>query len=117
MSAGGSGLAESLSEARGAARRFMAGRIEAVGEDLAACESRLAEVERELADLDAVDIEAGWVAEALGRFDEVWDVLTIENGARLVRAVVERVEVDEATGRASAVLVDLGIGDDEEVAA
>jgi hypothetical protein len=56
-------------------------------------------------DLDAV------VVRALADFDAVWDALTIENQARLVRALVRRVEVNETTGEATAILTDLGIED------
>ena len=41
----------------------------------------------------------------------MWDALTIENQARLVRALVRRVEVNETTGEATAILTDLGIED------
>ena len=48
------------------------------------------------------------MVKALGDFDTVWDVLTIDNRGRLVRALVRRVEVDEANGCVTAVLVNLG---------
>jgi hypothetical protein len=47
------------------------------------------------------------VADTLTRFDTVWDVLTVENRARLVRALVDRVEVDERSGDVSAILIDV----------
>ena len=53
---------------------------------------------------------------SLARFDAVWDVMTPENQVRLVQAVVERVEVDEPSGRVSAVLADLGADGDDEPA-
>lgn len=71
-----------------------------------------------LTNLDRTGLEVRWVAETLARFDTVWDVMTPENQVRLVQAVVERVEVDEPSGRVSAVLADLGAdGDDEPAAA
>ncbi|WP_124032902.1 hypothetical protein [Olavius algarvensis spirochete endosymbiont] len=52
-------------------------------------------------------MEASWVADALAHFDDVWDVFTVENQARLVGAVVKRVVVDDVAGKVSAELVDL----------
>jgi hypothetical protein len=74
-------------------------------------------VERALTNLDRTELEIRWVAETLARFDAVWDVMTPENQVRLVQAVVERVEVDEPSGRVSAVLADLGAEGDDEPAA
>ena len=59
--------------------------------------------------VEAVEVEAGWVAACLAEFDAVWDVMTPENRARLVGAVVERVEVDEPANRVSVALADVGI--------
>ena len=39
--------------------------------------------------------------------EQNWDVMTVENRGRLVRAVVQRVEVDERSGQVTAELVDL----------
>ena len=44
------------------------------------------------------------------RPDTGWDLMTLENQGRLVRAIVQRVEVDEASGEATAELVELGVG-------
>jgi predicted nucleic acid-binding protein len=117
LSAEGRNLVETLGQARGTAHRLLEERIEDIGGQLAACELRLAEVERALANLDRTEVEVRWVAETLARFDAVWDVMTAENQARLVAAVVERVEVDEPSGRVTAVLADLDLGDDQPVAA
>ena len=38
--------------------------------------------------------------------------MTLENRGRLVRAIVERVEVDERSGQVIAELVDLDLGDE-----
>ena len=98
-------------EATGAASRLLDQRIAEVGGELGRCETRLADVVRDLAALDRADVEARWIGQALGDFDAVWDVLTIENRARLVRALVRRVEVDETTGEATAILTDLDLDD------
>jgi DNA invertase Pin-like site-specific DNA recombinase len=44
---------------------------------------------------DAVEIETSWVARCLADFGAIWDVLTPENQGRLLRAVVQSVEIDE----------------------
>ena len=59
------------------------------------------------ASVELRDYFASWVADALAHFDDVWDVLTVENQARLVGAVVKRVVVDDVAGKVSAELVDL----------
>ena len=117
LSAEGRRLVETLGQAKGTAHRLLEERIEELGAKLAASELRLAEVERALTNLDRTELEVRWVAETLTRFDAVWDVMTPENQVRLVQAVVERVEVDEPSGRVSAVLADLGAEGDDEPAA
>ena len=104
-------LVDTLAEVNGTAQRLVEERIEQVSEQLGLREARLAEVERALAATRETDLEIGWVADTLARFDAAWDALTNENRGRLVRGLVERVEVDEPSGQVTAVLVDLGLGD------
>ena len=49
-------------------------------------------------------------------FDKVWDTLSSENRGRLVRAIVDRVEVDEPNGDVKAYLADLGPAPNAEAA-
>jgi len=107
LSREGHKLVESLGTTNGTAHRLLEDRIEELGEQIARSESRLYQVERALAELKRTEIEASWVADALGHFDDVWDVLTVENQARLVAAVVQEVVVDDLAGTVSAELVDL----------
>jgi hypothetical protein len=58
-------------------------------------EARLRDVERRICLLDDCEVEAEWVSRCLADFNQVWDTLNPENRGRLVRAVIERVEVDE----------------------
>ena len=109
LSAEGRNLVETLTRTKGTAHRILEERIEDLGAQLTVHENRLRHVERALAVLDHTEVEVGWVAEMLVKFDRIWDVLSIENRARLVRAIVERVEVDEPSGRVTAVLVDFDI--------
>lgn len=80
-------LAEAESESLGESRPGLAGEIAMI------------EAERE---------EAGWVAQCLREYQRVWDVLTPENQGRLVRALVERVELDDSSGEVRVLLAELG---------
>jgi DNA invertase Pin-like site-specific DNA recombinase len=103
----GKRLVETIATVNGGARRLLDERLAEVGEQLAHCEARLAAAERELANLDDIEIDAAWVARCLTDFDSVWDVLTPENRGRLLRAVVQRVEVDEPANKVSVFITDL----------
>ena len=113
LSSEGRNLVETLGTAKGTAHRLLEERIEDIGEQLAVHERRLTEVERALGALDQTEIEVSWVAEALAHFDAAWDAMNLENQGRLVRAIVERVELDEGSGKVIAELVDLDVGEDE----
>jgi site-specific DNA recombinase len=67
----------------------------------------LHEVEREIAALGATQVESEWVRQCLADFAEIWDVLISENRGRLLRAVVQRVDYDGASGDVRATLADL----------
>lgn len=108
LSAKARGRADALAEVTGPARRLMEGRLQEAGELLARCEARLAAAERELANLDAIEVESSWVAGCLAEFQQIWDVLTPENRGRLLRAVIRRVEVDEPANQVKVFLIDLG---------
>jgi DNA invertase Pin-like site-specific DNA recombinase len=100
---------DSLSGMTGTARQLVEQRLHEIGEQLARTESQLATAEREIANLDAVQVEASWVGQCLTDFDKVWDVLTPENRGRLLRAVIQRVEVDEAANKVRVHLAELGL--------
>jgi prefoldin subunit 5 len=104
-------LVETLGTANGTAHRLLEERIEELGAQIALREQRLHQVERALNELRKTEIEVSWVTDALAHFDDVWDVLTVENQARLVAAVVNEVVVDDVAGTVSAELVDLTAGD------
>lgn len=82
-------------------------RLEERGAELFALQERLDRVERELAQMDDARVEADWLEQTLAEFDAVWEVLTPENQTRLVRAIVDRVVVDEATGSVKMYVADL----------
>jgi DNA invertase Pin-like site-specific DNA recombinase len=110
LSAEGKRLVETIAEVNGAARRLVDERLREIGDQLTRCEARLAAAERELGNLDAIEVEATWVARCLAEFDAVWDVLTPENRGRLLQAVVQRVEVDEPANKVSVYITDLSAG-------
>lgn len=113
LSAEGRKLVESLGTTKGTAHRLLEEGIEKLGEQITRCEHRLNISERALKELARTEVEATWVAEALTHFDGVWEVLTVENQARLVQAVVKKVVVDTKNNTVSAELVDLSSGDIE----
>jgi site-specific DNA recombinase len=80
-------------------------------------EHRLAEIEADILALDATKLEACWIAQCLRDFNDVWDVLTSQNRGRLVRAVVERVDVDDGGGEVRITLVDLSSSEKESMSA
>jgi DNA invertase Pin-like site-specific DNA recombinase len=98
---------DALGSVTGPARRPVEARLQDVGEQLARMEARLAAAERELAQLDAIEVEASWVADCLAEFHQIWDVLTPENRGRLLRAVIQRVEVDEPANQIKVFVADL----------
>ncbi|HEX7840084.1 MAG TPA: recombinase family protein [Kofleriaceae bacterium] len=98
---------DALGSVTGPARRPVETRLQGVGEQLARAEARLAVAERELAQLDAIEVEASWVADCLAEFHQIWDVLTPENRGRLLRAVIQRVEVDEPANQIKVFVADL----------
>ncbi|GEL74885.1 recombinase family protein [Myxococcus virescens] len=90
---------DSLTKLEGPARRLLEEKLTAAEEEGAGMRKRLAEVERALDAIEGEKVEAAWVAQALGNFDAVWDALTSTNRGRLLRALVGRVVVNEATGK------------------
>jgi hypothetical protein len=110
LAAEGKRLAALIGSSDGRARALLEQRLEEVAGQSARYELRLHEVDREIAALDATKVEAGWIAECLASFDAVWDALTPHNRGRLVRAVVERIEIDEKNNRVQTFLADIGSG-------
>jgi hypothetical protein len=49
-------------------------------------------------------VDATWIAEQLQHFDSVWEELLPFNRQRLVRSVVQRINVDEPAGDVDIVL-------------
>ncbi len=102
---------DALTNVTGPARRHVEARLEDASDQLARAEARLAEAKRELSNLDDIEVEASWVTDCLAEFHQIWDVLTPENRGRLVRAVIQRVEVDEPANQIKVFVADLGAGE------
>ncbi|NRD63940.1 recombinase family protein [Corallococcus exiguus] len=90
---------DSLAKLEGPARRIVEEKLTATEEEVAGMRKRLAAVERALDATQGERLEVAWVAQALADFDAVWDALTAMNRGRLLRALVGRVVVNEATGQ------------------
>lgn len=99
---------DSLAHVNGSTRRQLESQIQALGQDLERHQTRLAAIDRELAALDELQIEGQWIADCLVDFGRVWELLSLENRARLLHAVIERVEVDELGHEARVHIRDLG---------
>ena len=88
------------------AARIAEEQTQKLGNELAALEKRLAEVERKHARLREAEVESTWVAKALADFDRIWDAMTVDNRVRLLRAVFDRVVVKAAAGKVDIYLAD-----------
>jgi hypothetical protein len=108
LSSEGKRLVESVSVVNGAGQRLLDAKLQEVGEQLGRLEGRQREVDHRLSLVDTFKVEAEWVSICLADFNRVWDTLNAENRGRLVRAVIERVEVDEPKGDVRAFIADLG---------
>jgi hypothetical protein len=93
---------------RGAARRVADERLTSLGREQEEAERRLSDIERRLAELDALRIEGEWVAQVASNFDRVWEASTPANRQRIVAALVQSVVVDEASGQAALEIAEIG---------
>ena len=107
LASDGKQLLASMEEAPEADRRLLDLRFRDVREKLDDAEARLAEVERQRAALDRAAVTRRSVSTLLADFDSIWEVMTLDNRARLVRVLIERIDVDGATGDVAITLADL----------
>lgn len=108
LSGEGKRLVESVTNVKGAGQRLLDAKLQEVGEQLGCMEARLRDVEHSLSLFDGCELEAEWVSRCLSDFNLVWDTLSSENRGRLVRAVIERVEVDQPQGDVRTFIANLG---------
>ena len=104
LAAEGKRLVESLGEVQSVARRLVEEKLQQVGVQLGRAEASLAAAEAQLAQLDDEQLQASWITGVLRSFGDVWGALTAENRGRVIRCLVERIEVDEAEGKVDIVL-------------
>jgi hypothetical protein len=91
-------LQVAIGRTTGEVREGFAERLLSLTEQIAANQERFERIEGEAGALEEFDANAEWVLEALGRFDGVWDVMTLESRRRLLHALVTSVVYNEATG-------------------
>lgn len=105
-SANAARLVEELTRLEGRARKLVEAKLNTETQKLEAVEQQLAEAERVLERVESAERETRGVIAALQDFKEVWEMMTPENRGRMLRALVDRVEVDRRSGRAEIHLVD-----------
>ena len=88
-------------------RKLMNEQLEEMAQVLERQEKRLTEIDEQITTLNATEVEAKWVARALADFDTLWKDMTPDNRRRLVRAIVDHVAVDEASGEIEVHLMDI----------
>ncbi|MFH0899222.1 MAG: hypothetical protein V2A73_01205, partial [Pseudomonadota bacterium] len=103
----GKRLVEVASNVTGSTHRLLDAKLQETGDKLCRLEQRLGEVHRRLALIEDTELETKWVERCLADFDKVWDTLTHQNRARLVRAIVARIDVDEPNNNVQAFLADV----------
>lgn len=85
-------------EAAGTTRQLYAGRRDRLAAERELLIQQLARVEFRLGALDDLVLDGAWLAEQLQSFDRVWDELLPQNRLRVVKALVERIDVNEPEG-------------------
>ncbi len=100
-------MASVLSEVQGNARSALEAKIEETVAQIKTHERRLLEVEDNLTTLERQAINVEFVDSCLRDFAGIWKALSSANKARLVRTLIERIEIDGATGEYRIVLTDL----------
>jgi len=106
LSANASRLVDDLPRLDGRAREVIEAKLRAESEKLSEAERQLADAERGLADLDGMAAEATWVTNALADLGKVWGVLTVQNRGRLLRALIDRIAVDETSRKVQIHLIE-----------
>ena len=89
-------LLESLNTLSGPAHQAAGQRFEAAALAQQHAEKELAAIEQKLAAVDEADGDAVWIQGALRDFDMLWALMTPDNRQRLVAALLDGVEVNEA---------------------
>ncbi|MCA9641030.1 MAG: hypothetical protein KC492_10060, partial [Myxococcales bacterium] len=91
-------LDNNLAEADGANRSHLQRRRDAKAAERTHAKQQLDEVQARLGKLEALTLDASWIAEQLQGFHQVWRNLLPRNRVRVIQSVVARVDVDEPNG-------------------
>ncbi len=102
-------LVSTLSRTTGPAADAVRAEVEKAQANIAAFDTRLAEVRPREAALAAQSVEEADVARALQDFDELWSVLLTPEKERVLRLLVERVTYDGVTQRLEITFAPAGI--------
>ena len=100
-------VADEASTASGRPRVLLEERAAFLAQELNEGQASLRETKKKLAAVDQAEVDGKWVASMLRDFDQVWEVMSVENRGRLVHALVRTVTVDDAEGTVEVELVDL----------
>jgi DNA invertase Pin-like site-specific DNA recombinase len=98
LSADAQALATTVARVSGRAQKVAEERLHATAAALDRAQAELQALEARLAALDLAVAEAEWVRESLSDFASLWELMTPANRQRLVGAIVDRVDVNEAAG-------------------
>jgi len=101
-----------LTRVEGKARELVEQRLGVETQRLAAAERQLSDAARALADLANTATEVQHVIGALRDFSIVWEAMTTPNRGRLLHALLDRVVVEETSGRVDIHLVDFAADPD-----
>ena len=99
-------LTDEMLRLDGRARELVEGKLRVEAERLAASEHQLRDLERDAAELEIAKKDHAWFVAALRDFAKVWVNMSPENQGRFLRALIDKVVVDEATGKCRVELID-----------
>lgn len=101
-------LADALQRAEGASLSIYERQINGIGERLGDARKRLERLDRCAERLQHAEREGSWMVEQLSRFGEAWALLSGENRARLVDAIVDEIHVNETANAVEIVFAPFG---------
>ncbi len=101
-------LAEEVLRLEGRARELVEQKLRVEADRLAGCEQQLRDLERDAAELEIAKRDHTWFVAALRDFAKVWVNMSPENQGRFLRALIDKVVVDEDKGTCRVELIDFG---------
>lgn len=107
-SATASKLTDEVMRLDGRARELVEQKLGVEADRLAASEQQLRDLERDAVELEIAKRDHVWFVAALRDFAKVWVNMSPENQGRFLRALIEKVVVDEAKGTCRVELIDFG---------